>query len=158
MCIVCVPSVYFIINFKRGLATTRNTHSICQVAWILFFIGFSVVFFPVFRSWLLAAFVITFCGFVAAFLNAVCYMLDSVFCVLCTSTSAPFFLIANANYSYAALCSHNYRLLPHQITGWRGQLAWLKKCYNEYEWNAAKSAKNHIAVAKWQLRILPSAA
>lgn len=80
---VCVLCVYFIINFKRGLATTRNTHSICQVAWILFFIGFSVVFFPVFRSWLLAAFVITFCGFVAAFLNAVCYMLDSVFCVLC---------------------------------------------------------------------------
>jgi len=63
-----LPSVYFIINFKRGPATTRNTHSICQVAWILFFVGCILFLFFAFYSWLLAAFVITFCGFGCSFL------------------------------------------------------------------------------------------
>jgi len=115
-----LPSVYFIINFKRGPATTRNTHSICQVAWILFFVGCILFLFFAFYSWLLAAFVITFCGFGCSFL----YFFEINTCNLNISARRRrrLFLIANANYSYAALCSHNYRLLPHQIIGLRGPL------------------------------------
>lgn len=52
------------------------------------------------------------------------------------------FLIANANYSYAALCSHNYRLLPHQITELRGQVGLaLKIKPNVNEWSLRSVTK-----------------